>query len=131
MRQKVTAVLFSLVMMIVVVHHAIPHHHHHEGMLIHDHEINHDHSKPDPTDDHRSEPCVVRSLDLSIPRVQHSGKPACLPVIMEYTPAKPGLLQLRPAEALITFLPDPSIPPPRKGLPATVPSRAPPGKTEA
>lgn len=67
MRQRLISGFFFLVMMIVVLHNVIPHHHH-EEILMHNHDSHHDTKDAHSEDDHQPLPCLIQTLNFSIPR---------------------------------------------------------------
>ena len=67
MGQKIISGFFFLIMMIVVLHNVIPHHHH-EEIMMHNHDSHHDNKDAHSENDHQPVPCLIQTLNLSVPR---------------------------------------------------------------
>ena len=124
MKKRFTSGLLFLVMMIVVLHNAVPHHHH-EGVVMHSHDMHHDHQNPGSEDDHHAEQCIIQTIDFSIPRIQ-TVKALVFPCTVDHVATLVNTDPVTSPEVRILLLRPPGFVPPGKGILLELSLRGPP-----
>ena len=125
MKHKIISGFLFVVMMIVVLHNVIPHHHH-EDILMHKHHEHGNQKDPHSGNDHKPVTCLIKTIDLNIPRnftTTKGGTPASITSLISTLVSS---VFLSNADFIVTFVSIPPGDPVEKVAIFNLPARAPP-----